>query len=177
MLAGIGVATIALSACSAQADDPKVASLASPSSASSAPATKAKTAADAKRDFRNCLIDRGMNVDENGTIIGDERGKPHTDVQSQMDPKTQAALDECRKVLPDGGAANKLDPKRVDKMREQAKCLREHGLDAQDPDPNNPGAMIINGDGDRAEFEAAMRACGMDPGTPYEATAPIGGGK
>jgi hypothetical protein len=50
----------------------------------------------------------------------------------------------------------------LDKMRQQAKCMREHGIDMPDPDPTGKGGVSLGGPADDpAKFEAAAKACGM----------------
>ena len=49
-----------------------------------------------------------------------------------------------------------------------AKCMREHGVDMPDPDPNNPGQIKLGGPGtDQQQIQAATQAC--------RAYSPIGG--
>ncbi|MGW6867180.1 hypothetical protein ACWGHM_24570 [Streptomyces sp. NPDC054904] len=55
------------------------------------------------------------------------------------------------------------------KMRQ---CLREHGMDAPDPEPGqNPNGMTVGGGADPQKMEEAMKACGMSgPGAGKEPT-------
>ena len=67
----------------------------------------------------------------------------------------------CRPLLPNGGQPPKLDAKQLDDMRKQAKCMRDHGIDVKDPDPNNPGFSVNLNGNDQKKVEDAMKACGM----------------
>ncbi|MGE7389548.1 hypothetical protein ACQKM2_29150 [Streptomyces sp. NPDC004126] len=49
------------------------------------------------------------------------------------------------------------------KMRQ---CLREHGIDAPDPEPGqNPNGMTVGGGADPQKMQEAMKACGMSTGS------------
>ncbi|MEV7525106.1 hypothetical protein [Streptomyces sp. NPDC091371] len=55
------------------------------------------------------------------------------------------------------------------KMRQ---CLREHGIDAPDPEPGqDPRGMTVGGGADPQKMQEAMKACGMGgPGSGKEPT-------
>jgi hypothetical protein len=78
------------------------------------------------------------------------------------DPKFKAAQQACNKYLPNGGQPIKPDPQQQQQMLAFARCMRQHGIDMPDPDPNG-GAIIINGDKgvgpDDPKFKAAQQAC------------------
>lgn len=68
-----------------------------------------------------------------------------------------------------------LDPANDDKMREFAKCMREHGIDMPDPDFTGGGGSAIGLD-DTKKFEEAMKACGMGDGGMIAVPAAPGNG-
>ncbi|MFF3020649.1 hypothetical protein [Streptomyces sp. NPDC057939] len=68
-----------------------------------------------------------------------------------------------------GGGKGGADADAAVKMRQ---CLREHGIDAPDPEPGqNPNGMTVGGGADPQKMEEAMKACGMSaPGAGKEPT-------
>ena len=84
--------------------------------------------------------------------------------------KVDAAMEECRPLLPNGGETKPLTPEQLERQRELAKCMRENGVpDFPDPDPNGGGGMIREfsqdkGDGDamRKATRSAARIAGGD---------------
>ena len=59
--------------------------------------------------------------------------------------KVDKANAACKKLLPNGGEPPKPSAEDLDKMRKQAKCLREHGIDVQGPDHGRTRASQIDG--------------------------------
>jgi hypothetical protein len=87
------------------------------------------------------------------------------------DPRFDEAQNACKQYLPNGGAPPSLSPQQVEQMRQYAQCMRDHGVQMDDPDPNS-GAIRIGGGagagaspGDKAQvlndpaFQAAQQAC------------------
>jgi hypothetical protein len=81
------------------------------------------------------------------------------------------AQEACKKLLPNGG---ELSPAQQAQARQNglkfARCMRAHGVDIPDPQPNNGGLVIgrsgpgsASGGGqvnpDDPKFEAAQKAC------------------
>jgi len=87
--------------------------------------------------------------------------------------KVQTAQKKCQQYLPNGGAADKPDPGRVEQLRQLAKCMREHGV-TNYPDPAADGSMQIGGQSglnpEDPTFKAAEQACAQ-----YRPAAPSGG--
>ncbi|MGW0660011.1 hypothetical protein [Streptodolium elevatio] len=77
--------------------------------------------------------------------------------------KMETASNACRKWLPNGG---EITEKQKAEMRESnlkmAQCLREHGLNVPDPDPD--GRMALDLGSDQAKADEAMKACGQKGG-------------
>jgi hypothetical protein len=119
---------------------------------------EAKTGPDGKTE---------MKVQVNGGP-GDKGGTTDGGPMSEADKA-------CRSLLPNGGVPPKLDAKQLDELRAQAKCMREHGIDVPDPDPNNPGMMIKGGPGDEEKLKEATKAC--MPNVPGGGIGAGGGGE
>ncbi|MEV5570480.1 hypothetical protein AB0L06_10530 [Spirillospora sp. NPDC052269] len=93
------------------------------------------------RDFAKCMREHGVNMkdpDGDGRItVMQTAGPKGADVKQQMD----SAQKECQHFMPNGGKPRKASPEDLDKMRKFAQCMRQHGIDMQDPDPNG-GLML-----------------------------------
>ncbi|KFU81603.1 hypothetical protein SAMN04489729_5874 [Amycolatopsis lurida] len=119
---------------------------------------------DKMRNYRKCMREHGIEMPEpkpdgsgQDTVTFDARDMPD-------EKKMNAASDACRKLLPNGGEIKPPTPEELDKMRKEAKCMREHGIDFPDPEPGGKGgAAIALGDanGDPKKFEEAAKACGL----------------
>lgn len=73
--------------------------------------------------YRDCLKDKGVDVDATGTPTADAA--------------LEAARDACHEYLPDGGELTKTSPQDVENARAYAKCMRENGVPTfPDPLPN-----------------------------------------
>jgi hypothetical protein len=130
---------------------------------------------DQMRAFAKCMREHGIDMPdpEPGGMM---RAMPAGAAEDME--KINKAGEACNKLLPNGGKPKPLSPEELDKVRKQAKCMREHGIDMPDPDPNNPGITIGSPDGDPAKMEKAMKECGMGiEGGGAIAVAPNGGGK
>jgi hypothetical protein len=165
-------ALMALTACSSKGSgDDGVASLNGGDPKPSGEAQQAGSDEDKMRDFTKCMRDHGIDMpepDAQGHVGARALGSG-----DDMD-KMNKADEACKSLLPNGGKPKPMSPEDLDKARQTAKCMREHGVDMPDPDPNNPGmTMSIGGDGDQAKVDKAMKDCGM--GTMMGA-APAGGG-
>lgn len=154
---GAGLALALLTGCSSGDTAPQVPSISSPKASpqQEAAAGKADPAADrdAMRAYAKCMREHGVDTPDPG-----ENEAPT--INFSNDPKTMAALDACKKLLPGGGMPKKLTPEELDKARKDAKCMREHGVDMPDPDANG-GAQALPMKDDGTKFEEALKACGM----------------
>jgi hypothetical protein len=117
---------------------------------------------EAQRQFAQCMREHGMEVPDPDT------GKPGgggVRIQASPGSNAQAALEACQKYLP-AGKLTTPDPQQLEKMRQFAQCMREHGVDVPDPDAGG-GPQIKKGTGggkdtfspDDPAFKAAMEAC------------------
>jgi hypothetical protein len=112
--------------------------------------------------FAQCMRENGVpdfedpKVDENGELDG--LGLP-----KGVDLETaEAARDKCQKYLPNGGAAEEMNPEGVAKIRAYAKCMRDNGM-PDFPDPDSDGRIRFESgktpDPDSPELKAADEKC------------------
>jgi hypothetical protein len=122
------------------------------------PAAAAAARSDEERmhDFEKCMDDHGVRF-------------PKSEEEARnFQPDEQAIRDgdeACRHLLPNGGQPPPLDAKQLDEMRQQAKCMREHGVDMPDPDPNNPYPAMKVAPADQDTMQKAFEACMGGGGT------------
>lgn len=162
-LLALTAATCALlGGCAANGDGgndvASISSAAAPSDQQSA--DDGKTDEDKMREYAGCMREHGIAMEDPKS--GPDGGGISISVDGSNEGKMKAADEACRHLLPNGGQPPKLDAAQLDKLREQAKCLREHGVNVPDPDPNNPGFSIDGADKDK--MDAAMKACGGPDG-------------
>jgi hypothetical protein len=119
-----------------------------------------KTDEDKQREFARCMREHGVNVPD--PAPGDT-GIRLEDGADPRDEKVQAAQEACKPLLPNGGEPQPMDEEQLEQAREHAKCMREHGIDMPDPDPNKPGTRIPEGV-DPEKAKAATEACRMADG-------------
>lgn len=128
---------------------------------------------DKLRRFARCMRENGVDMDDpvDGRIEIRNSAKPQGTAGGPAknfggpDDKTKAAQEKCRHFMPDGGKPRKASPEEISQMRAFAKCMREHGVQMQDPDANGgmrfdakEGAGSANNPGSAA-FKAADKAC------------------
>jgi hypothetical protein len=123
----------ALTACSGGGEEgPGVATAGNgaTASASADPSAPAADDEERKQQFTNCMRAEGIEVQDDreaGAIRVEKRDM-------------SAAMEKCRKYLPNGGEQPELSPEDIEKMRQYAQCMRENGLpDFPDPDPETGG--------------------------------------
>ena len=162
VLAAIGAAVL-LAGCGAKPDDgSKVASISGPSSSAPAKAADNKSDEDKMRDFAKCMREHGVDMPDpkpagDGGMAVTLGGGENIDRT-----KVDAAQTACKHLMPNGGEMKPPSPEELDKLRKEAKCMRDHGIDMPDPDPSGKGATRMGGPGDDpAKFEAAAKACGL----------------
>ena len=116
---------------------------------------------DRMRDFAKYMREHGIDMPDPKTSGGEQGGITIEAGKSRLDEdKMKAASDACRKLLPNGGEIKPPTPEELDKMRVEAKCMREHGIDFPDPDPGGKGAITMDM-ADSKKFEEAAKACGL----------------
>jgi hypothetical protein len=153
----------------------KIASISSAPKSAPEAAKASGTQEDQMRAFAKCMRDHGVDMPDpqmspdgkGGRVAVGKAGGAGGDNTSAVD----AASEACKALLPNGGAMKQLNPEELDKARAQAKCMRDHGVDMPDPDPNGGArTMRIGGDNgaNKDKVDAAMKACGMGMATPAE---------
>jgi len=169
-------ALCALTACGSNGGgDDQVASLGSGDQKPSGQNEQASAGSDEDqmRAFAKCMRENGIDMEDpkpGGGLAMRAAGPGDAE-------KMQKADEACKHLLPNGGKPKPLSPEELDKMRKTAQCMREHGVNMPDPDPNNPGVTIGGPDQDPAKFEKAMKECGLGGAGGVLPAAPAGGGK
>jgi hypothetical protein len=131
---------------------------------SGTPAPSSNPSSGASMDPEERALKFAQCMRENGVPMEDPvAGKPRTLKVDRGDKKFQAAMEKCRQYSPFGEGGQTLSPEEQQKMLEFTKCMREHGIDMPDPDPNS-GPGIKFGPGSKVnpedpKFQAAMEAC------------------
>jgi hypothetical protein len=115
-----------------------------------APTEQAKSDEDRNREFDKCMAEH--------CVVLPKSREDAENFQPDLDAM-RTAEEACRDLLPNGGQPPPLDAKQLDEMRTQAKCMREHGVDVPDPDPNNPYPVFGNGGEDAETMQKAFEAC------------------
>ncbi|SEG04323.1 hypothetical protein SAMN04489712_1038 [Thermomonospora echinospora] len=116
------------------------------------------------RQFAKCMRENGVDMPD--PEVGPDGGiklrmRAESGQKGAGEEESRAAMNKCRKYMPNGGKPQKLSPQDQEKLRQFARCMREHGVKMDDPRPE--GGIVISrkkGDGlSDEEFEAAQRAC------------------
>ncbi|MEV6967641.1 hypothetical protein AB0M47_21300 [Hamadaea sp. NPDC051192] len=133
--AAVSLAAVSLAACGKSDEGSGIATAGNGGATPTASATA--SAADMMK-FTQCMRD-------NGVPVGDpdpSTGRPDFGKDLAGTPQFQAALKKCQDLLP-GGVMGMLDANQVEQLRVFAQCMRDHGVDMPDPDPNGgfSGAM------------------------------------
>ena len=128
--------------------------------ASSTTTAKAASDHDKMVKFAQCMRQNGVDVpdpDPGGGIKFAQRGGGDADATQK---KFQAAQQKCRSFMPNGGRPPKLSPADVAQMRQFAKCMRDHGVNMEDP--SDDGMIRVKetgGPGKHFDDQAAQQAC------------------
>jgi hypothetical protein len=115
--------------------------------------------------FARCMRQHGINMPDpkvSGNKITQELPGGRGGGKGPDDPTFKAAQQACNKYLPNGGQPIKPDPQEQQQMLAFARCMRQHGIDLPDPNPNGDGIVIGPKTGvnpDDPKFKAAEQAC------------------
>jgi hypothetical protein len=140
---------VALAACGSSGSGDDVASAGGTRSSSPAP----RAGDDSGLKFAKCMREHGVDIPD------PEPGKQPPVVDGPAGSREHKALESCKQFLPSGGEVEKISPEDLEKVRQYAKCMREHGIDMPDPGPD--GSLtggVVTGD-DAAKLDAADKAC------------------
>lgn len=154
----------ALAGCGgkASAGDDGIASADSGTSASPDPSSSPSAGASLSPEqrqlkFAQCMRANGVDMPD-----PDPNGNPGMVKIDRGDPKFEAAYEKCKEFAPFGNGDRTLSPQDQQRMLDLTKCMREHGINMPDPDPNQGGIKIDKNSGinpDDPKFKAAMEAC------------------
>lgn len=108
--------------------------------------------------FAQCMRQHGIDVPDPKSDGGVDITLP-----KGTDPhKADAATQQCKHYLPNGGQAQKPSPQMLEQQRKLAACMRANGV-PKFPDPDANGSISIKGgpglDPTSAEFKAAEKKC------------------
>jgi hypothetical protein len=116
--------------------------------------------------FQDCLRKEGLDVQISGDGRGIAIGSRADADASGSAPDANRAMEKCRKST--GWAPKEPSDAEKSEMRDRglrfARCMREHGVDMDDPAPD--GRMTLRVQGDSPTFRAAQKACGAMMGGP-----------
>jgi hypothetical protein len=131
-------------------------------------------------EFNLCMKDNGIDLEaeaESHALNGNS-GSQSNEVDETEAPDQQqrraAALQQCRRHLPDGGNPQPLSPEALEQERILAKCMRTAGVDYPDPDPHSgggnaaraiPSGVNINDPTVLAKLRECQREAGYDRST------------
>jgi len=110
--------------------------------------------------YAQCMRDKGIDMPDPQMDGG---GISMSIPQGTDKAKVDAANEQCKQFLPNGGEPMKADPEMQEKMRKFAQCMRENGI-ADFPDPGEDGGIRIDGnqgglDPQSEAFKKAEAAC------------------
>lgn len=151
---------------------------AKPTSSASA---DAQSQQEALLKYSQCMRENGV-PDFPDPKIGDSGGVS-LDLPAGTDSKkVDAASEKCKQFMPNGGEPQKIDPQRLEELREYSQCMRDNGV-KNFPDPTDQG-LQINGneiDPNDPKVKAAESACAKlmpapPPGAPSPGTNTGGNG-
>ncbi len=127
----------------------------------------------AELDFYECMRENGVDMPD------PDPGQPGIQLQlPQGDPDAEAAMEECRTLLPNGGDMQETDPDDLESLRAFTECMRENGIDMPDPAADGGLSVPEGVDPQSAEFQAAMTTCQPElNGAPIRLNRGPGGGQ
>ncbi|MCW3819390.1 hypothetical protein ONA91_33600 [Micromonospora sp. DR5-3] len=140
-------------------------------SGDSASSAKADQLSDQERGLRfaQCMREHGIDIPD-----PQDGGGVQIRLPEGTDPQqAQAATQQCKEYLPDGGEPQKADPQTVEQQRAYAQCMRNNGV-PKFPDPDANGGIKIDSnsgfDPGDPKVKAAQQTCAR-----YQPAAPSGG--
>lgn len=117
---------------------------------------------DQMRAYAKCMREHGIDVADPEVNSDGTAGGIGISVDGEVGKeKVDKANAACKKLMPNGGEPPKMTAEDLDKAREMAQCLRDHGIDVKDPTMDDPGISVSAGDGgnDPDEVNKAMAEC------------------
>jgi hypothetical protein len=133
-------------ACSAEGDGGDKARATSSSS---------RSADDQRAEQLDCLRQKGIDIKEGSSAQGRSM-----DTGDLSEAEIEQALKACRMGAGGGGGGEEMSAQDRDKALQFARCMREEGLDYQDPDLKGGVAQAPSvPPGQEERFEKASRTC------------------
>ena len=131
-VAALALALTGLTGCGgSDTDDTGIAS----AGGTAAPSASAATTGDGLK-FAACMRENGIDMPDPDPSSG-AGGLQSLRTQNIDQTKLNAALQKCQQYRPSGGQGNQANPQNQQQLQALAKCMREHGVDVPDPDPNS----------------------------------------
>ena len=161
MLAGL-FALVTACAGGGDGDGDGVASVSDGNTPSSSGQEPAGSDVDQMRAYAKCMREHGVDMAD-PEVSGD--GGIGLSVEGGEKEEVDKADKACKKLLPNGGEPPKPSAEDLDKMRETARCMREHGVDVPDPTMDDPGIRIDSSGADQDKVQKAMEECGDGEGS------------
>lgn len=159
-----------VTACGGGGDgDDGVASLSEGNTPSSTKPEQEGDDVDQMRAYAKCMREHGVDMPDPEVS---QDGGIGMSVNGGDKAKVDKADKECKHLMPNGGEPEKASPEDLDRMRKEAQCLRDHGIDVKDPTMDDPGIRIEGSGPDDDKFQKAMEECGDGKGS-----VSVGGGK
>jgi hypothetical protein len=132
-LAAVPLGLVLLAGCGSSSDDNGIATAGGGSPTPAATGTPAPDASDAALQFARCLRKHGIDVPDpdpnNGGLAALSQ-----DLRNAPAGKRNAALKACQQYL--GGGSTADPQQRAQLTQKYVDCLRRHGEDIGDPDPD-----------------------------------------
>jgi hypothetical protein len=105
--------------------------------------------------FAQCMREHGID-------LPDPQDGKLPNIPEGLDPKkVDAAQQQCKQYLPNGGEQPKVDPQRLEQLRKVSQCMRENGF-PDFPDPTESGLHFGAKSGidpQDPKFQAAQKTC------------------
>jgi len=111
--------------------------------------------------YAQCMRDKGVDMPDPQMEGG---GISMMIPEGTDKEKVEAAHEQCKQFMPNGGEPMKADPEMQERMRKFSRCMRENGV-PEFPDPSEDGGIRIDGtkggglDPNSEAFKKAEAAC------------------
>jgi hypothetical protein len=153
------VPALAVAACGGGDKRGGVASLGDDKPTTTSPGSGGGDSTQADLAYARCMRQHGINLPDPKVDAGGRTDWGELPIDPD-DPKFQAARQACRQYRENGGQAQRPSPQQQQEMLAFARCMRQHGINMPDPQPD--GSLPNRGSGvnpDDPKFKAAERAC------------------
>jgi hypothetical protein len=153
--------TLGVAGCGGSNGDDGIATAGTSATPTSSAGAGKGTNQDTALKYSTCMRDNGVpkfpDPDVNGGLGVD------LEKLGVSKEKVDAASDKCKQYLPNGGEPQKLDPEKLELVRQHSKCMRENGV-PNFPDPDDNGGISLDPtklgmDPVGPQVKAAEKAC------------------